>query len=65
MISTGRLRAMTWARSLEFLRDKSAMGWNVAFPVLMVGGFALVFSGPGQPLFKVAVMAPDGVVLDS
>lgn len=57
MISLGRLLAMTWARSLEFLRDRSAMGWNVAFPVLMVGGFALVFSGPGQPLFKVAVVA--------
>jgi ABC-2 type transport system permease protein len=53
----GRLAAMTWARSLEFLRDRSALGWNIAFPVLMVAAFALVFSGPGQPLFKVAVVA--------
>jgi ABC-type multidrug transport system permease subunit len=53
----GRLVAMTWARSLEFLRDRSALGWNIAFPVLMVGGFALIFSGPGQSLFKVAVLA--------
>jgi ABC-2 type transport system permease protein len=53
----GRLVAMTWARSLEFLRDRSALGWNIAFPVLMVAAFALVFSGPGQPLFKVAVIA--------
>ncbi|MGQ0587261.1 MAG: ABC transporter permease [Gammaproteobacteria bacterium] len=45
------------ARSLEFLRDRSALGWNIAFPVLMVAAFALVFSGPGQPLFKVAVLA--------
>ncbi len=52
-----RLAAMTWARSLEFLRDRSALGWNIAFPVLMVGAFAMVFSGPGQPLFKVAVIA--------
>jgi ABC-type multidrug transport system permease subunit len=51
-----RLAAMTWARSLEFLRDRSALGWNIAFPVLMVGAFALVFSGPGAPLFKVAVL---------
>ncbi len=57
MKSLTRLLAMTWARSMEFLRDRSAMGWNVAFPVLMVSGFALVFSGPGQPLFKVAVIA--------
>lgn len=52
-----RLRAMTWARTLEFLRDRSALGWNIAFPVLMVAAFALVFSGPGQPLFKVGVVA--------
>lgn len=57
MISLSRLTAMTWARSLEFLRDRSALGWNIAFPVLMVAGFALVFSGPGQPLFKVGVLA--------
>lgn len=57
MISPSRLGAMTWARTLEFLRDRSALGWNIAFPVLMVAAFALVFSGPGQPLFKVAVLA--------
>jgi ABC-type multidrug transport system permease subunit len=51
-----RLFAMTWARSLEFLRDRSALGWNLAFPVFMVAGFAVIFSGPGQPLFKVAVV---------
>jgi ABC-2 type transport system permease protein len=59
----GRLLAMAWARSLEFLRDRSALGWNIAFPVLMVGGFALIFSGPGQPLFKVAVHAPQAAAL--
>jgi ABC-type multidrug transport system permease subunit len=57
-IRFSRLAAMTWARSLEFLRDRSAMGWNIAFPVLMVAAFAFVFAGPGQPLFKVAVLAP-------
>lgn len=52
-----RLVAMTVARSLEFLRDRSALGWNIAVPVLMVAGMAFIFSGPGQPLFKVAVLA--------
>lgn len=60
-----RLVAMTWARSLEFLRDRSALGWNIAFPVLMVAGFAMIFSGPGQPLFKVAVLAPAEAALDA
>jgi hypothetical protein len=55
-----RLAAMTWARSLEFLRDRSALGWNFAFPLLLVAGFAWIFSGPAQPLFKVAVLLPPG-----
>lgn len=60
-----RLRAATWARSLEFIRDKSAVGWNVIFPVLLVLGLAYVFSGPGQPMFKVGVLAPAGAALDA
>ena len=60
-----RLRAATWARSLEFIRDKSAVGWNLIFPVLLVLGLAYVFSGPGQPMFKVGVLAPAGVALDA
>lgn len=60
-----RIAATTWARSLEFFRDRSALGWNLVFPVLMVIGLALVFSGPGQPLFKVAVLAPPGAPLDA
>ncbi|MDO9452011.1 MAG: ABC transporter permease [Stagnimonas sp.] len=60
-----RLGAMTWARSLEFLRDRSALGWNFAFPLLMVAGFAWIFSGPAQPIFKVAVLMPQGMTLQT
>jgi len=60
-----RLKAATWARSLEFLRDQSSLGWNLVFPVLLVLGLAWVFSGPGQPMFKVAVLAPPGAALDA
>ncbi len=52
-----RFRAATVARSIEFLRDRSALAWNLMFPVLTVVGFAAIFSGPGQPVFKVAVVA--------
>lgn len=58
IFSFQRFRAATIARSLEFLRDRSALAWNLLFPVLMVLGFAAIFSGPGQPVFKVAVIAP-------
>ena len=60
-----RLKAATWARSLEFLRDQSSLGWNLVFPVLLVLGLAWVFSGPGQPMFKVAVLAPPDAALDA
>lgn len=60
-----RIGAMTWARSLEFLRDRSALGWNFAFPLLMVAGFAWIFSGPAQPIFKVALLMPPGVTLQT
>ena len=60
-----RMRAAAWARSLEFLRDKSAVGWNVVFPIFLVLGLAYIFSGPGQPMFKVGVLSPVGIVLDA
>ncbi|MGA3158566.1 MAG: ABC transporter permease [Steroidobacteraceae bacterium] len=60
-----RLRAAAWARSLEFMRDRSAVSWNVIFPVFLVLGLGYVFSGPGQPLFKVAVLAPEGTLLNA
>lgn len=51
-----RLYAMTWARSLEFLRDRSALAWNLLFPLVTVIGFAVIFSGPAPPMFKIAVL---------
>lgn len=57
MLNFRRLAAATWARSLEFLRDRAALGWNLLFPVLMVAAFAVIFSGGGRPLFKAAVLS--------
>ena len=52
-----RIWAAFYARTLEFLRDRSSLGWNLILPVALVFGLAFVFSGQGQPLFKVAVVA--------
>ena len=60
-----RLAAMTIARSMEFLRDRASLSWNVVFPLLTVAGLAWIFSGPQQPLFKVAVLVPQGSTLSS
>jgi ABC-type multidrug transport system permease subunit len=60
-----RLRAAIRARSLEFVRDRSALGWNLAFPILLVTGLAYMFSGPAQPQFSVAVLAAPDAALDA
>ncbi|MEB4592630.1 ABC transporter permease [Candidatus Thiothrix sp. Deng01] len=52
-----RIWATFFARTLEFVRDRSTLGWNFILPVALVFGLAFVFSGGGQPLFKVGVVA--------
>jgi ABC-2 type transport system permease protein len=48
--------AILHARNMEFIRDKSSFGWNILFPLLLVLGFAFVFSGEPKALFKVGVL---------
>lgn len=52
-----RIGAVIYARSLEFIRDRSALSWSLVMPIVMVLGLAFIFSGDGQPLFKVGVIA--------
>jgi ABC-2 type transport system permease protein len=51
-----RFLAILHARNMEFIRDKSSLGWNIFFPLLLVMGFAAVFAGGPKPMFKVGVM---------
>jgi ABC-type multidrug transport system permease subunit len=57
-----RIWATFYARSLEFVRDRSTLGWNLILPVALVFGLAFVFSGEGQPLFKVGVVSENASV---
>ena len=54
-----RFSAILKARNLEFFRDRSSLGWSIVFPVLLLIGFALVFSGDGKEQFKVGVINKD------
>ncbi len=45
---------------MEFIRDKSSLGWNILFPLLLVIGFAAVFSGEPKAMFKVGVLGDPG-----
>ncbi len=51
-----RFLAVFKARNLEFWRDKSSLAWNFIFPVLLVAGFAVVFSNGNKAEFKIGVL---------
>ncbi len=51
-----RFFAILHARNMEFIRDRSSLGWNILFPLLLVAGFAFVFSGEPRDLYKVGVL---------
>jgi len=48
-----RFFALFHARNQEFIRDKSALSWNIIFPVVIVFGFYFAFSSGPIDLYKV------------
>jgi len=51
-----RFFAVIKARNIEFFRDKSSLGWNLFFPVLILTALSFVFSGDGKSVYKVGVL---------
>lgn len=51
-----RFLAVVKARNLEFFRDRSSLGWNLVFPVLILTGLSFIFSGDGRGVYKVGVI---------
>ena len=51
-----RFLAVVKARNIEFFRDKSSLGWSLAFPILLLVGMSFVFSGDGKAAYKIGVM---------
>lgn len=48
-----RLYAVVVARNMEFIRDRSTLGWNVVMPLLLIIGFAMIFDGDARDIYKV------------
>ncbi|VAW68218.1 Domain of unknown function / Efflux ABC transporter, permease protein [hydrothermal vent metagenome] len=46
------------ARDREFFRDRSALAWNILFPLLVIMGFAFAFTGDKLNSYKVGVIGP-------
>jgi len=51
-----RILAILHARNREFYRDRAGLGWNIIMPVVFVFGFALIFSGEPEDMFKVGIL---------
>lgn len=63
MITWRRILAVLVARNREFYRDRAGLGWNIIMPFLFVFGFAFIFSGEPEALFKVGVLgAQEGAI---
>ncbi len=54
--------AVLHARNMEFLRDRSALVWNLAMPFMLVFGLAFTFSGNNKELFKVGVLGGEATL---
>jgi ABC-type multidrug transport system permease subunit len=51
-----RFYAIFKARNTEFFRDKASLSWSIIFPVLLLIGFAVVFSGDGKSVYKIGLL---------
>lgn len=51
-----RIYAVFRARNLEFVRDRSTLGWNLMLPVLLMFGLAFIFGGTSRPEYTVGVL---------
>jgi len=51
-----RFFAVFKARNIEFFRDRSSLGWNLFFPMLLLAGFSFIFSGDERSAYKVGVL---------
>lgn len=59
MIHWSHVLAVLQARNREFFRDRSSLAWNLLFPLLLVVGMGLIFSGSGPELYKIGWYAQD------
>jgi ABC-type multidrug transport system permease subunit len=48
--------AVLHARNMEFLRDRSALTWNLAMPFMLVFGLAFTFSGGSKDIYKIGIV---------
>src|SRR5487761_2281677 len=48
------------ANMKEFIRDRAAIFWTFAFPIVFIVLFGAIFSGSGSPSYTVGLVNEDG-----
>ena len=51
-----RIATIFIARNREFYRDKTGLGWNFLFPLLIIFGFSFLFSDSGKTFSKIGMV---------
>lgn len=51
-----RIFAIFRARNIEFVRDRSAMGWNIIMPVVLMFGLSFIFGGGDRAEYTVGIL---------
>ncbi len=51
-----RIWLLFMMRNREFFRDRSALAWNILFPILVIAGFSFMFGHGGQLQYKIGVV---------
>ena len=50
------LFSLIHARNKEFIRDRSALGWSLLFPLILIVALALVFDNDDAPMYRVGIV---------
>ncbi len=51
-----RIYAIFRARNLEFVRDRGTLAWNIALPIALMFGLAVIFGAEGRNEFTIGVV---------
>jgi ABC-type multidrug transport system permease subunit len=57
-----KFTAIVYARTMEFVRDRGTFFWNLLFPIVLVVGFSVAFSGNDETMFKVGVIGNENQI---
>ena len=62
-MNLGIVRALTFARSIGYWRDKGSLMWSFVVPPVLIVCMALAFSGEDPAVFRIGVLTPTAITV--